>query len=520
MAQFIVDNLEDSGAGSLRQAIEDSNAQLGADEIVFDESLSGGKINLTSGQLTITDSVDITGIGASQITVGGGNENRIFSVNDNSDNLIDVNISDLTITEGVNIGFRGGGTGGGVVNYERLTIDRSVITGNFSGNIGGGIANTQSGVLEVINSSVVDNVASNGFSYISGGGIFNDGTAIVINSTITGNTITNGGGGGIANRGTLNVSNSTITQNTSDVFEDNNYSSSGGSGIFNYNPQYAEGEASTVTITSSIVAGNFGNKDLEGGLAQDGSSFFNSGGNNLIGNGGNSGFANGDNGDLVGTAANPIDPVLSTLQDNGGATPTQALLDGSPAIDAGSNPQNLAIDQRGEGFPRELDGNGDGKAIADIGAFEAISGDTNGDSNDGQNIVGTNKKDSLQGGEGNDTLDGQQGKDTLFGGAGDDVLFGGNGKDLLVGGDGNDILTGGNGKDSFTLSSGLGTDEIRDFDIKQDILLLSSKLNFDSLSIGQNDNNTNIIQVENQETIAVLIDTDADSLSKSNFSLA
>lgn len=82
----------------------------------------------------------------------------------------------------------------------------------------------------------------------------------------------------------------------------------------------------------------------------------------MIGNGnGIDGFVDSD---LVGTAQNPIDAQLGELQNNGGVTETTALLDGSPAIDAGSNPNNLAFDQRGEGFDRTV---GDG---TDIGAYE------------------------------------------------------------------------------------------------------------------------------------------------------
>jgi hypothetical protein len=68
--------------------------------------------------------------------------------------------------------------------------------------------------------------------------------------------------------------------------------------------------------------------------------------------------------------------ILGPLQDNGGPTPTHALLSNSPAIDAGLNafavdPFNemaLLTDQRG--LPRIADGNGDGIAIVDLGAFE------------------------------------------------------------------------------------------------------------------------------------------------------
>jgi len=86
---------------------------------------------------------------------------------------------------------------------------------------------------------------------------------------------------------------------------------------------------------------------------------------NLIGDGtGMTGLSNGVNGNLVGSADAPIDPLLGPLQDNGGPTQTHALLAGSPAIDAGNNAYATDWDQRGEGFPRIVNG------IIDIGAFE------------------------------------------------------------------------------------------------------------------------------------------------------
>jgi len=67
-------------------------------------------------------------------------------------------------------------------------------------------------------------------------------------------------------------------------------------------------------------------------------------------------------------------PMLGALQNNGGPTPTHELLFGSPAIDAGLNTlatsAGLTTDQRGPGFARIRDGNGDGLAFVDIGAFE------------------------------------------------------------------------------------------------------------------------------------------------------
>jgi hypothetical protein len=47
-----------------------------------------------------------------------------------------------------------------------------------------------------------------------------------------------------------------------------------------------------------------------------------------------------------------------------------ALLTGSLAIDHGDNSILPPTDQRGAGFARKKDGNGDGVAVVDIGAFE------------------------------------------------------------------------------------------------------------------------------------------------------
>jgi hypothetical protein len=87
----------------------------------------------------------------------------------------------------------------------------------------------------------------------------------------------------------------------------------------------------------------------------------NSLGHNLIGDGtGGSGYAVTD---LVGTSVDPMDPKLGPLQDNGGPTPTMALLPGSPAINAGALTDS-EWDQRGPGYPRLVNG------ATDIGGYE------------------------------------------------------------------------------------------------------------------------------------------------------
>ena len=153
---------------------------------------------------------------------------------------------------------------------------------------------------------------------------------IVNNSTITGNTAGNTGGG-IRNSGTLIVNNRTITDN-----------SAGNTG----------GGIGKATMKNTIVTGNSPN---------DCTSPVTSLGHNLDSDG-SCGLAGP--GDI--SNANPL---LEPLGDNGGPTFTQALLPGSPAIDAGSSDcPPPATDQRGS--PRPVDGNGDTVTACDIGAFE------------------------------------------------------------------------------------------------------------------------------------------------------
>src|SRR3954466_5072918 len=78
-ATFTVTNLNDSGAGSLRDAIVSANTTAGADVITFQPGLTG-TITLTTGQLDLYDAVDIQGPGAATISVSGNNTSRIFYI--------------------------------------------------------------------------------------------------------------------------------------------------------------------------------------------------------------------------------------------------------------------------------------------------------------------------------------------------------------------------------------------------------------------------------------------------------
>ncbi len=236
---------------------------------------------------------------------------------------------------------------GGSVTISGSLIHQNTI--NLSGD-GGGLSNEDDGVMTVTNSTISDNTANNG------GGIRNVETAslTIVNTTISGNSVTFFGGG-IVNQGsaTLTLSNATISGNQAP--------GSSGGGIWNN---------ATVDAQNTLIAANTATngRDI---FDNGGTGTFNSLGHNLIGvSDGASGFTNGVNGDIIGSSGTPIDAMLGPLQDNGGPTLTHNLLPGSPAIDAGSDADAPATDQRGVFRPQ--DGNGDGTSIVDIGAVERI----------------------------------------------------------------------------------------------------------------------------------------------------
>ncbi|MEH1816951.1 MAG: Calx-beta domain-containing protein, partial [Nostoc sp.] len=357
---YIVTNINDSGTGSLRQALINANNDPGIEAIIFDPTGIFGDatpdtITLTSGELSITEGVIIQGTGANKLTISGNNTSRIFNAS------ASLSIDGLKITGG-NAGSNNGGgiystssvtvsnsnfsgniaaLGGGIYSTSSVTASNSTISGNTANTSGGGIYSTSS--VTASNSTISGNTANT-----NGGGIYSSTTTTLSNSTVSSNTVKVNGGGIYSGGGT--VSNTTIFGNTAD--SDNNNAGNGG-GIYR--------SAGTWSISNSIIAGNI---DLGNDAPDVYGANFNGNAYNLIGKiAGKSSGTLGTGTDII----NP-NPGLKPLGDYGGSTQTHALYFNSPARNAGDPAYNgsLTTDQRGTDFNRIESGR------IDIGAFEYV----------------------------------------------------------------------------------------------------------------------------------------------------
>jgi parallel beta-helix repeat protein len=310
-AILTVTSCADIGPLSLRGRVA---AASGGDTIL----LPACTITLAS-PVTIAVSLTLSGEGAARTAVSGGGVTQVLVVNDGTV----VTISGVTIRDGM------GGFGAGIFNSGTLTLLNSAVSQNRAS---GAVRN--SGTLTLLNSTVSGNTSS-----LDYGGFFNFGTLTLLNSTVSGNTAS-GSAGGIynVNVGTVTLLNTTVSGNTAGA----------GGGVYN--------NGGVVALKNTIVANNSAamGGDCFGAVTSQGHNLDSDGSCSLAA------FV----GDLSG-----VDPKLGPLQDNGGPTPTQALLPGSPAIDAGDVVGCPPTDQRG--IARPQDGDGTGSAACDIGAYEA-----------------------------------------------------------------------------------------------------------------------------------------------------
>jgi predicted outer membrane repeat protein len=264
--------------------------------------------------------------------------------------------------------------GGGIFSHG---ADVSLVSCSLSGNSsangrGGGLYMSQSGDLTVTASTIANN-----FARMDGGGVWlsttsNDRTNF-LNSTISGNSSTQGTGG-LRLQSSATIRQCTITANSgggsgaggvsngygSQPFELDHTIIAGNTGTFQGAPDFRlNSNSSGFTVRFSLIGDNSGNPPTAPlAEAPVGSPDFNG---NLIGKP----VALGGHG--------IINPLLGPLANNGGPTQTRALLPGSPAIDAGAvvTGTPLGYDQRGNPFSRAVDGNADGVARIDMGAYES-----------------------------------------------------------------------------------------------------------------------------------------------------
>jgi hypothetical protein len=330
---FTVDTLDDAGMGSLRQAVADANANMGSDDIVFADGLSG-TIELTSGEIAITDHVTIVGPGARVLAVDS--TARIFNIGGQA-NEVEVVIAYLTLQGGVAPLF---GNGGGIIaTNARFNLTEVTMTGNAAATGEGGAISCTTGSLSL------ERVTLSGNSAAKAGALHLVLCSLdnMSNSTVSGNTASDSVGGIKLEFVGATIANSTVA--------DNRATGSQGGILLN--------QGNTLNLISTIVADN-----------TDGA-----GGSDLVRFGANSTInaeyslietppvANTINGTDVGNLIG-VDPQLEALDNNGGPTDTHALPDTSPALDRGANPFFEITDQRGQPYQREIGGG------TDIGAYE------------------------------------------------------------------------------------------------------------------------------------------------------
>lgn len=320
---------------SLREAINSANLNSGNDTITFAPGITA--ITMTGSEMLISNNgtLTIAGSGADVLTISGNGAARIFRSSG-----ANVTITDLTLTGGIGVGTNSSGVGGAIlVEGGTLTLDRVRVTGNSAAGSGGGVRFQNGANHRILNSTFDNNNSASGY----GGAFFNDAaTLLIVNSTFAGNSAGVSGGAFTSGANAVTTLRSvTITNNSSDL----------GGGFRN---------SGTVNIVNSIVSGNSANTNYPEIYNSDGTAVSN--GNNLIGDGAND-SANTFIGISYQTSdVRDVNPLLGALQNNGGTTPTIALLTRSPATDTGSNMDAPLTDQRG--MSRIV-----GTAI-DIGAFE------------------------------------------------------------------------------------------------------------------------------------------------------
>ncbi len=420
------------GVTTLRAAVEETNALAGKDSIEFDSAAFSDPVTLLLGStLSFTDDVVVVGPGPALLTLSGGDSVRVLRFSGTAE------VSDLAISHGYD-SLEGGGVrvdsgadvtlrrcevsynqadyvGAGIAAYEALTLIDCLVRSNetsmfgafgggglggedatfviegcrfednYSASVGGAVY-CLTGVVLCQDTAFVNNATVNqgggvhlvecdeftfqnclfaeNTSVGRGGGLGVDAavSGLFVNCTFSGNEAGTNGGGLRIHGEDLLMMNCTVTGNSADTSPPGTYD---GGGIY-----WLAQDDGQFRLGNTVVAGN----TTGGGATPDVSGDFTSLGHNLIGALDEGATGIDADGDQTGTIASPIDPMLDSLEDNGGPTATHMPLEASPLLDAGDNTlvTNPPFDgppfrdQRGVGSVRIYNG------IVDIGAVENV----------------------------------------------------------------------------------------------------------------------------------------------------